>query len=261
MKLMRVMRRGGQAVAEVVCPETCWVDPAGGPATGGLCTAVRTRIAVLAAQSYCCHCGLTVGPHEIHNAWEPCGRCGQRDAGVVRTARVGTFSEPLITLVHRLKFGRSWEVARLLAPFLYQAMLRVSEATGVPIDGVVPVPLHWTRRVRRGFNQAQELARELSLLSGWRVANVLRRVRRTAEQARIDAPTHRVDNVRGAFRGVMRANLAGRHVWLLDDVSTTGATLHAAATALRLLPRGARPASINAGVVCVADHGSPDPAA
>jgi hypoxanthine phosphoribosyltransferase len=48
-------------------------------------------------------------------------------------------------------------------------------------------------------------------------------------------------------------------VWLIDDVSTTGATLHAAATALRKLPKGLKPASINAAVICITDHESPPP--
>jgi ComF family protein len=224
---------------------------------GGLSEKTREAIGRLAAVNYCFHCGLTVGPYELHDARDPCGRCGEREVGVVRIARVGTFTEPLVTLVHRLKFGRSWEIAGVVAPFLYSATLRVAETAGVPVDAMVPVPLHWWRRVRRGFNQAEELARSVGGLSGWPVVHGLRRVRRTAEQARIQAVSARAANLRGAFvprRAAMRGALAGQHVWLVDDVSTTGATLHAAATALRKLPRGMRPASINAAVLCVADH-------
>jgi ComF family protein len=219
--------------------------------------ATRDAVGRLAAENYCLHCGLTVGPYELHDARDPCGRCGQREVGVVRIARVGTFSEPLVTLVHRLKFGRSWEVAGVVAPFLYSAMLRAAETAGVPVDAVVPVPLHWWRRMRRGFNQAEELARGVAKLSGWPMLHGLKRSRRTREQARIAAVSARADNLRGAFAAAgpaIRGQLAGKHVWLIDDVSTTGATLHAAATALRKLPRPSRPASINAAVLCVADH-------
>jgi ComF family protein len=169
---------------------------------------------------------------------------------------VGIFDEPLVTLVHQLKFGRAWEVADVLAPFVYQAMVRVAEETGVTVDRVVPVPLHWTRRAKRGFNQAEELARAVGKLAGWEMADVLWRKRRTAEQAMTASPAERRENMRGAFgcRAEAGRRVGGKHVWLLDDVSTTGATLCAAANALRKLPSPERPASINAAVVCVTDR-------
>jgi predicted amidophosphoribosyltransferase len=145
----------------------------------------------------------------------------------------------------------------VVAPFLYHAMVRTSEETGGQVDCVVPVPLHWWRRAQRGFNQAEELARETAKLGGWEMRNVLRRVRRTGAQATISAPTVREENVKGAFVCVDGEAMAGKHVWLVDDVATTGATLHAASLALRQLPKELRPASIGAAVVCVTDHESP----
>jgi ComF family protein len=245
----------------VVLPQGCWAGGTGEVALG-LSAEMRERIAALAAQRFCHYCGLTVGPHEAHDKQNPCGRCGQREVGVDRIARVGTFNEPLVTLVHRLKFGRSWEVAAVLAPFVYQAILRVAEETQTPVDLLIPVPLHWSRRARRGFNQAEEIVLEILAITKWRAAKVLWRTRRTAEQALTDSVTARRENLRGAFacRRYAGKQVAGKHVWLVDDVSTTGATLHAAAGALRLLPRAQRPASISAAVVCVTDHQAPEPA-
>jgi ComF family protein len=248
-------------VADLILPPRCWADDGAAVGAVGLSEATQMQIARLAAQPYCLHCGLTVGPHELHDARDPCGRCGQREVGVIRIARVGTFSEPLVTLVHRLKFGRAWEIARVLAPFVYRSLLQVSERTEIPIDALVPVPLHWRRRAQRGFNQAKELAREVAALSGWHVRTGLRRCQATQEQAQRKSATARVENLRGAFAPrwmALRGGLAKKHVWLVDDVSTTGATLHAAATALRKLPAGKRPASINAAVLCVTDHFSPE---
>lgn len=262
--LKRLVKAGVGSVIGLILPDTCRAGGDGDVAMG-LSTGVREAIARLSGQNFCFHCGLTTGPYEAHDARHPCGRCGERDVGVARVARVGTFSEPLIALVHQLKFGRgsgrgSWELARLLAPFVYQAMMRVAEAGKISVDVMVPVPLHWSRSARRGFNQADELAREVARLSGWKVYGALTRVRRTQAQALMDYRAQRMENLRGAFvlRSGAEKQLAGGHVWLIDDVTTTGATLHAAATALRKTAKGQRAASINAAVVCVTDHRSPE---
>ena len=250
-------------VLDVLLPPTCAAGGTG-EVVMNLSVAVREQIATLALVPYCFHCGLSVGPYESHDRQNVCARCGTREVGVNWMARVGTFSEPLVTLVHRLKFSRAWEMAPILAPFLCQALERVSEAAHTPVDLLVPVPLHWSRQVRRGFNQSEELAREVAAISGWKVARLLRRTRRTQAQARLDSPQQRRENLRGAFAcrregatlfGSRRPHpAAGKHVWLIDDVSTTGATLHAAANALRRLGRESRPASINAAVVCVTEY-------
>ncbi len=255
MKIRPALRHAVTSVTDVLLPPGCWAGGSGEVALG-LSTEAREQIARLAAQRYCWYCGLTIGPYEKHDRWNPCGRCGRRLAGVDRIARVGTFSAPLVTLVHRLKFGRSWEVAEVAAPFLYQAILRVAEEMRAPVDLLVPVPLHWSRKARRGFNQAEELARATSVLGRWPVAQILRRIRWTAEQAMTDSAEQRRENLRGAFACLACAGrrAGGKHLWLVDDVTTTGATLHAAAGALRSLPRGQRPASISAAVLCVTDH-------
>lgn len=97
----------------------------------------------------------------------------------------------------------------------------------------VPVPLHRARMHARGFNQAAELARHL----GPPVAHALRRVRRTGSQTDLPA-ARRHANVRGAFALRGRVDVSGAVVVLVDDVSTTGATLDACARTL--LEAGAR---------------------
>jgi competence protein ComFC len=96
----------------------------------------------------------------------------------------------------------------------------------------VPVPLHPSRRRQRGFNQADDLARHLDLM----VVPALRRIRATATQADLPA-ARRHKNVRDAFAptGHAAAFIAsgGAVVVLVDDVSTTGATLESCARALK----------------------------
>jgi ComF family protein len=100
-------------------------------------------------------------------------------------------------------------------------------------DVVVPVPLHRSRHRARGFNQAYEIARHL----GVPLLQALVRSRATVPQTDLPAP-ERYANVRAAFRLARRARVDGSVVVLVDDVSTTGATLDACARVL--LDAGAR---------------------
>jgi ComF family protein len=102
----------------------------------------------------------------------------------------------------------------------------------MPVDVIVPVPLHPARLRRRGYNQAALLARELGRRVGLPVEErALQRVRATRSQMRLSAADRR-RNVQGAFR-CADGRVRGRRVLLLDDVCTTGATLEACADALR----------------------------
>jgi len=100
-------------------------------------------------------------------------------------------------------------------------------------DALVPVPLHRKRLRERGYNQSMLLARELSHLSGLPVVDdCLARVQYSSAQARSTNIDERIDNVAGAFRCTGNA-LRDKHVILIDDVSTSGATLEACATVLK----------------------------
>ena len=94
-------------------------------------------------------------------------------------------------------------------------------------DVVVAVPLHRSRERERGFNQAREIGRHLGLP----IADALARTRRTPSQADLPA-ARRHANVRGAFEWRQSVSVKGRTIVLVDDVSTTGATLNACARPL-----------------------------
>lgn len=97
------------------------------------------------------------------------------------------------------------------------------------VDAVVPVPLHRWRQLRRGFNQAEELARPVARRIGAPLSHAVRRVRATAPQSGLDAASRR-RNLNDAFR--VREPGLGRHVLLVDDVITTGETLRGVTRAL-----------------------------
>lgn len=100
------------------------------------------------------------------------------------------------------------------------------------VDVVIPVPLHWTRRRSRGYNQAEIIARELAAALGASLrTDVLVRARRTRTQTRMSVAS-KADNVSGAF-AVRNHCLEAHHVLLVDDTFTTGSTLDACRCALR----------------------------
>lgn len=99
-------------------------------------------------------------------------------------------------------------------------------------DAVVPAPLHWFRQWRRGYNQAELLAREVSRRTGVPLIRALRRRRATRTQAGLTGAKRRA-NVAGAFAVRQRAFVKGKRVLLVDDVLTTGATVNACAAALK----------------------------
>jgi len=154
-----------------------------------------------------------------------CARCRRLPRPIDRARAIGVYDGALRSIVHALKYDGRRSLARPLA-LLMQARGREA-LTGA--DLAVPVPLHPSRRRERGFNQADDLARHVGLP----VMSALRRIRATAAQADLPA-ARRHGNVKNAFAVHCRARaLDGKVVVLIDDVSTTGATLDACARALK----------------------------
>lgn len=250
----RLKRRVLTPVIEVFFPSRCWAsDVPVPPEALGLSDSSREAIARGLDMPYCTRCGMTTGPYTANDRRTPCVPCARRNLGVASVARVGTFDPPLSELVKKLKFHSRWELAALLAPFVVQAIERQQAAYGLRIDALVPVALHWRRRFSRGFNQAEEIVLAMHRLKGWPVVHGLRRVRATSEQSLTESVAQRRENLDKAFVGRAGGELAEKHVWLIDDVCTTGATIHAAAMGLRRLPKEERPARVHAAVVCVTD--------
>lgn len=202
------------------------------PTRGLVCAACLQQVPRL-SPPFCGYCGLPADPGDIDpgRGGDPlCGAC--RRNGGPRTPRraAGLHDGPLRAMIHALKYGARRSLARPLG-----AMLRETAVDWLrDADSVVPVPLHPLRRWRRGFNQANDIARRLGLP----VIQPIRRARHTRPQMELSRGV-RLRAVRGAFVlarppvGRAAAAIRGRTLLLVDDVITTGATVEACAALLR----------------------------
>lgn len=104
------------------------------------------------------------------------------------------------------------------------------------IDALVPMPLHYLRRYKRGYNQCDYIAEGIRRVTGIPVVNgVLKRVRNNPTQTHLQI-NEREQNVANIFRVVHPERLENKHILLIDDVMTTGSTLHAALQELQHIP-------------------------
>lgn len=128
---------------------------------------------------------------------------------------------PYKRIPQALKYNGNIKAGRWFASLLGTQMAKAPHFQDV--DTVIPVPLHWRRKFKRGYNQAEVLAEELAQELGANLrTDVLKRGRSTHTQTTLDAE-ERLKNISGAFR--LRHSIPAQHILLVDDTFTTGATL------------------------------------
>lgn len=133
-------------------------------------------------------------------------------------------------ILYSLKYGGNTSAGEYFGKMLGRKM--ASSAHFADVDAVVPVPLHWTRKWKRGYNQAEHIAVGIAEAMDTELrTDVLFRRKRTATQTRLDVE-QKGKNVMGAFEAVASGNEPA-HIVLVDDVFTTGSTLYACYSALK----------------------------
>lgn len=191
-----------------------------------LCGACWEELSLVTAGDYCRRCGRSVGP--FGRLGGGCGYCEQERILTDGILRAGRYDSVLRQMLLRLKFQEMTEFAPFLGPLLKSVF---ETRPWGPIDYLVPVPLHWLRRLQRGFNQSFLLAKEMAD-SDVPVCRDLVRIRYTRRQWTLTNAQRR-RNVKGAFAVRRRHPFEGRTVCLVDDITTSRATLNECARVLK----------------------------
>ena len=214
---------------EVLVPQTCGACGARRPAEGGLCGECSLELLTFVALPYCPRCGHTLGPN-IPPREGGCGGCPDPLPRFERVFRLGPYAGCLRRAVRDLKYHRHLAMRKRLTRLLAERVA-ASLPAGEVFDVVVPIPMHWLRRLARGFDHAGTIASALAARLGVPMGDELVRTRNTPPQAHLPR-TRRIENVHGAFRVRSEATVRGASILLVDDVTTTGATANEAARTL-----------------------------
>jgi ComF family protein len=223
-----------------------WFDPLLDLVFPAVCPVCATRSDDPAHRPFCgsCWAALPVGlgpgcsvcgePFPGLAGVLPCDACRRTPPPYAFARAVAQYRDGMREAIHALKYGGRPVLATPLGRLLAEAGAHALPAPpGDWADGLVPVPLHPARLAERGFNQAELLAAPCA--ARWRLpvlGRALIRVRPTLPQTDLDAEARRA-NVRDAFRVPRPTEVGDRRLLLVDDVLTTGATVGAAARALR----------------------------
>ena len=177
----------------------------------------------------CERCRKSLTRRQEEPAGVPIGLPSKQPAGIVQLEWCAAYNGPARACLHALKYDGE---RRLVAP-LSEIMAQRWTRAGIGGDVLVPVPVHAARRRQRGFDQAELLARAIGLRLGLPVVPAVRRAAKTTAQHALDRRA-RAANVGHAFAADAASVAAVRGKWivLIDDLTTTGATLAGCASVL-----------------------------
>ena len=185
-----------------------------------LCTACREKVLLISTRE-CEKCGK---PLETLYLPTKCPDCVTVNHTFTKAYSCVEYDDQMKQLVYKLKYGKQRHIAYHLAEIMTEK-LRKQGAEG--IDIIVPVPLHKNKLRKRGFNQAELLAKYIGKSMDWSFSSRnLVRIRDTSSQNELNKEERR-DNVKNAFRVVSMDEFENKRILLVDDIYTTGSTIDA----------------------------------
>ncbi|MFN3966235.1 MAG: ComF family protein [Endomicrobiia bacterium] len=179
--------------------------------------------------SVCQKCGVPVNSNQRY-----CDRCSKEGQKIYYDFLRGIvyFEEPIKKCIHMLKYQGKEYLGKFLSEFFIQYIQKNNYLLNV--DLLVPVPIHWTRKLKRGFNQSELLSRPIAEKFNIKYEHKnLFRKKRTKPQVKLNRE-ERLSNINEAF-AIRNSNyFTGKSILIIDDVSTTGETINQCAKVLRM---------------------------
>ncbi len=220
------LSRIGQQILNILCPPLCPICQTEIDEAHGLCPKCYQKLRFITEP--CCQiCGR---PFEYKGLGKPiCAKCMKKKPSYDMARSVLEYDDFSKKLILLFKHADKTELTPLFTKFLKQVDSKLFKNT----DMIIPVPLHWTRRVKRQYNQsallAKSLGKELKIPFN---PTILKRIRHTVSQGHL---THkqRQKNVHNAFQVKHSYLIKGKTILVIDDVMTTGSTLNECAKILK----------------------------
>ena len=177
---------------------------------------------------YCPKCGRDVSRYALLPGG--CAGCQEKDFYFDAIARAGIYTGLMRNMILKFKLSDGTEFKSLLSFLIASAF--GGSAFAEDVDVFVPVPLHWTKRLRRGYNQSCLIVKKGLNGNSIPINCDLVRIRNTKRQADL-TDAGRLANVKDAFAVRKEHNFKNKTVCLIDDIKTTGATLNECAKTLK----------------------------
>lgn len=222
------MRMILKVMLDLIVPPRCPISGVLVNDTGQIAPEVWSQLKFITAP-HCVRCGIPFDVQLDDNTEKTCGAC-LADVPYYDEARAGVVYDDLTRqLILRYKHGDHSYLSRTFIPWMERAGYQHITSA----DIIMPVPLHWSRMIKRRYNQAALLAQAIAANNNKQYEPLwLKRVKATAPQGRRGAK-ERKKNVKKAFAVNNKAALEGKNILLIDDVITSGATVNECAKILK----------------------------